>query len=162
MGCGRSKNTGVAEVPLDRLGNESVETFDKAKPKQIITDIDKYYKVYLERRNQLKPLIAERTGLQAFLDEEREKLVELLIKKDSLEKERDPLLLKIWERDADDIYKAFGKFSLDKVTLCNILLNRNKSQIEEIGNVFEKKYGRLLLDFVVNEMTTVIGTILFY
>jgi hypothetical protein len=155
MGCRGSKND-VVELPPDLT--EIKDTTDQ-RPKQIIKDIEKFYKIYLEKKELLKPLIAERSGLQALLDDERERLLGLLAKKDKIAQEREPLLVYTWERDADDIYKAFGKFSLDKGTLISIFMHRSKWQVEEIAKVFQNKYGRSLLDYVISEMTTVIGTL---
>ncbi len=75
-------------------------------------------------------------------------------------KTRQPLMDVTWERDADDIYKAFQKFSTDKTILVKIIPARTYWQIALIGEVFEKKYGMPLLEKVVNELTTLLGSLL--
>mmetsp|Transcript_6253 Transcript_6253/g.5586 ORF Transcript_6253/g.5586 Transcript_6253/m.5586 type:complete len:600 (+) Transcript_6253:141-1940(+) len=146
-------------IETDEFGNEKKEYSDSVKPDIIRKDIQDYYKLYLDKKISLEPLFNEKYGLQAILDEERERLIGLISKKESLLSERDSLLVYTWERDADDIYRAFGKFSLDKTTLVNIIINRTKWQMKLINDCFERKYGRTLLEFIVNEMTTMIGTL---
>lgn len=157
MGCGGSKHGALD--PASEPNLTEIKDATDQRPKQLLKDIDKYYKIYLEKKDILKPLISERTGLQALLDEERERLVTLLATKEKLFQDRAALLQYTWERDADDIYRAFNKFSVDKSMLVSILMNRTKWQIEEIAKAFEKKYGKSLLLFVISEMTTMLGTL---
>ncbi len=86
--------------------------------------------------------------------------MELLGNKEKLMKIRQPLMDITWERDADDIYNAFQKFSTDKSTLVKIIPARAYWQIALISEAFEKKYGMPLLEKVVNELTTLLGSLL--
>ena len=65
-----------------------------------------------------------------------------------------------WERDADEIYNAFQKFTTDKSLLVKIICARTYGQMALIGQVFEEKYGVPLLEKVVNELTTLMGSLL--
>ena len=43
--------------------------------------------------------------------------------------------------------------------MINVIINRTKWQLIAISQAFENKYGRSLLEFVVSEMTTMLGTL---
>ncbi len=157
MGCGKSKDTGTAnQNPLEFTPKEIVDN----RPDALRRDITETYKWYSARRDKIKPLLAEKYGINALIDDEREKLVGILQKKEQLYNERQPFMEKLWERDADDLHKAFQKFSTDKSMLVNILCARTYWQIEEIGKKYQQKYGQSLLERVINEMTTLLGSIL--
>lgn len=155
MGCGKSKNTG-ADDPLDFVPKE----IKNASPDALRRDISEIYKTYLIKREKIKPLLAEKAGIQATIDEERTKLLELLGKKEELDVIRQPLMKQTWERDADEIYNAFKGFTADKSLLVKIICARTYYQIRLIGEVFEEKYGVSLLEKVVNELTTLMGSLL--
>ena len=122
-----------------------------------ITDI---YNDYIEAKKQVIPYLAEKIGIISILDDEREKLLSLLAKQSELSKLRDPLMKYTWERDADDIHRAFSKFSADKALLIGILATRTKWQTHCIAVIFEQKYGTPLLEQVINDMTTLLGKLI--
>ena len=79
---------------------------------------------------------------------------------DDLSAKREPLLKKLYDKDADDIYKAFhksGSLSVDKSLLINTLGTRTKSQIHEIALVLKKKYNVDLLSQVITDLTSITG-----
>jgi hypothetical protein len=157
MGCGGSKSTNVAQQnPHDFTPKEIVDN----RPDKIKKEINELYKIYVAKRDQVKPLLAEKYGVNGLIDEEREKLMPILAKKEELLSTRKPLMEKTWEKDADDIHKAFQKFSTDKSLLVTILCARTYWQINEISKVFEKKYGTSLLEKIVNDLTTLLGSLL--
>lgn len=161
MGCKvshPSDNNDPHDIDLG-YGGTTLENVSEQKPKALIRDIEKIYKAYVERKEQIKPFIFERTGLQSLLEKEREKLMTALAQKEQMKLERDELLKLTWEKDADDIHRAFNFGSLDKGLLISIIMNRSKWQLQLIAEIFELKYGRSLLEFVINEMTTVLGTL---
>ena len=71
-------------------------------------DISASYKVYKEVKEEIKPLLEEKVGLETFINEEREKMLVLSEQKESIDKERNPLMSTVWNVDADDLYKAFN------------------------------------------------------
>lgn len=157
MGCGRSKDTGV-DVPEDFV--PKTLTDKDLRPDKLRREITEIYASYNEKKEQIKPLLTEKHGVEELVEEEREKLVEILQEKEKLDNERKPMMEQIWKKDADDIYSAFGRFSVDKDILVRILAARPKWQILLIGEAFEQKYGIKLLEKVVNELTTLVGTLL--
>jgi hypothetical protein len=70
--------------------------------------------------------------LNSVLEAERAKLEGLLTKKVFLYNQRKPLLEQTWKRDADDIYQAFGSYSVDKMTLVKILATVNSNLAKRI------------------------------
>eukprot|EP01038_Epipyxis_sp_PR26KG_P011047 gene11047-14832_t len=159
MGCGKSKND-VIEANNINAPVEFKEFQDNSKPDVIRKGINDLYKILATRRDAMKPLLAEKYGLNALVEEERALLIERLGVKDALLKTRDPLLAQIWERDAIEINGAFQKYATDKATLVRILCARPKWQIALISSVYEKKYGMTLLEHCVNDLTTLLGKIL--
>jgi uncharacterized protein YukE len=153
MGCSNSKDAGtVSQNPTEFKPKEIVDS----RPDALRRDITATYKNYTTRRDKIKPLLAEKYGVTAIIDDEREKLVAIMLKKDRLAQERAPFMARVWERDADDIYQAFQKFSADKSTIVNILCARTYWQINEIARVFESKYNTPLLEKVVSTMIGVL------
>lgn len=155
MGCGGSKNDIKNQNPLEFVPKEISES----RPDAVRKEITELYKSYVSKRDAIKPLLAEKYGLQALIDDERMKSVALIEKKDTLSQQLQPLLAQTYERDADDIYNAFQKFSADKSILVTILCARTYHQIGEISKVFERKYHVRLIEKVVNELTTVLGSL---
>lgn len=158
MGCTGSKSGAVANPnnPLEFVPKD----IQDARPAQLRKDITEKFKIYVEKRDKLKPLLAEKYGLTAIIDEQREKLIQKLSQKEEIVQQRKKLMDKTWERDADEIFKAFSKFQTDKTVLVNILCARTYWQISEISAIFQKKYQVTLISKVVNELTTVLGTLL--
>eukprot|EP01033_Poteriospumella_lacustris_P001082 gene1082-787_t len=95
-----------------------------------------------------------------MIDGERIGSISRVEEKEKLFNERQPLLDATWEHDADDLNKAFQKFSTDKSVLVTILCARAYWQINEIAKVYERKYNAPLLEKVVNELTTMLGSLL--
>jgi len=97
------------------------------------------YSDYVVLREQIKPLLAEKHGvnyfsltvillnltvhhqLNALLEAERNQLEELLAKKVALDAQRKPLMKETWKKDADDLYQAFNSYTVDKAVLVRIL-----------------------------------------
>lgn len=133
-------------------------------PELLRSEIDEMYRVLQEQKAAIEPLIYEKYGLKALLKEEQLRLMELLAKKGELEEQRRPLMQKCWERDAEEIYKAFkpqpGAFTADKSILISILGTRTKWQIAEIAKILETKYNVNLLEQVINQLTTTMGKIM--
>lgn len=154
MGCTGSK------LPIDESPEaiaDQKEAQDRKKGDHLRKEISEVYRKYEECRNTMKPLIAEKIGLQSMLDDTRENLIELFSKQEELRITRETFMNTTWAQDADDIYRAFGKFSMDKNLLILILINRTNWQIQMINEIFDRKYGTPLLVFIVNEMQTVLG-----
>jgi hypothetical protein len=105
MGCTGSKQQVVENNPLEFKPKDLADS----RPDQIRKDINELYKVYLVKRDKVRPLLAEKYGINSIIDEEREKLMVKLAQKEELMKQRKVFMDKTWERDADDIHKAFTK-----------------------------------------------------
>ncbi len=75
MGCGGSKATAVkGGNPLEFNPKEINEN----RPDQIRREISEVYQRYLVKRDQIKPLLAEKYGINALIEEERVKSNPLL------------------------------------------------------------------------------------
>lgn len=132
----------------------------EGSPDAMRKEITEIFASYKAEMKLVGPLFAQRVGITTMLNEEREKLLILLAKQQTLSTERGPLMEYTWEKDAEDIHRAFSKFSADKALLIGILANRSKWQIACIATVFEKKYGASLLEQVINDMTTLLGKLM--
>lgn len=168
MGCGGSKldkkkRKGKRKKEEDGFNDENGVpiVLTEAKPEQIRRDLNKVYKAINEKRDKLKPemrpVLSERRGLKATIDEERERLVQLLAQKDELLKERDVLMVETWDRDADEVHAAYEK--KDKDALINIFACRAKWQLLEISEVYSSKYGEPIYSRLVTDGQTLIGKI---
>jgi hypothetical protein len=166
MGCaaskgGKKKKKGKGKKDKDakggKKGDKKKSYGKKGSPDALRKEITEIYKNYKSEKKKIDPYLAEKYGIIAVLNEERERLLVLLNKKDALLKQREPLMTYTWEKDADDINRAFSRFSADKAVLIGILATRTKSQIAFIAAAFEKKYKSTLLEHVINDMTTLLG-----
>jgi hypothetical protein len=149
MGCTHGKPP--VEETAESIADQK-EAQDRKKGDHLRKEISEVYRKYEDCRAAMKPLIAEKIGLQSLLDEAKESMVEQLALVEGLRTSRAALMNVTWAQDADDIYRAFGKFSMDKNLLILILINRTNWQIQMINEIFERKYGTPLLVFIVNEM----------
>jgi hypothetical protein len=156
MGCTGSKPDVKSQNPLEFTPKEINDT----RPDAVRREITELYKSYSAKRDRIKPLLAEKYGIQAMIDGERIGSISRVEEKEKLFNERQPLLDATWEHDADDLNKAFQKFSTDKSVLVTILCARAYWQINEIAKVYERKYNAPLLEKVVNELTTMLGSLL--
>lgn len=157
MGCGGSKD-GVknGNNPLEFVPKDIQDT----KPEKLRKEITALYAVYSVNRDRLRPLLAEKYGLTAIIDERREELIPVITRKEEMFNKRQPLMDRTWERDAEDLHKAFQKFSTDKSMLVTILCARTYWQLKAISEVYERKFGQPLLAKVINELTTMLGSLL--
>ncbi len=130
MGCKGSKN--VSEPGADPDVKDAPEREDTSKPDVLRKEITEMYKIYCEKKEEIKPLLGEKAGLSGMLDEEKEKLMTLLSTKEKLLTQQAPLMKATWRQDAEEIYKAFGNFSMDKEKLISIIGSRTKWQLEEM------------------------------
>jgi len=112
-----------------------------------------------DKKKLMMPFLAEKMGVNAMLEEERTKLTDLLAQKEELDKTRARLMDATWEKDAEDINRAFNKKSQDKSVIVSIMANRTLWQARAIAAKYERKTGKVLAETVVNEMTTVLGTL---
>ena len=162
MGCAASntqkKKNGKKGVKKIKEKKKSYGT--EGTPDAMRKELTDIYKGYKEEKKLIDPFVAEKIGVNAILNDEREKLLGLLSKQNDLTKQREPLMEYTWEKDADDIHRAFSKFSADKALLIGILATRTNWQIRCIGEIFEKKYGTPLLAQVINDMTTLLGKLI--
>ena len=158
MGCAASaapkKKKGIHRIKENK-NNDETGSADALRRK--ITDI---YNDCISERKQIIPYLAEKIGIISILDDERERLLSLLVKQTELNELRDPLMKHTWQRDADDIHKAFSKFSADKALIIGILATRTKWQIYCIAEILRQKYGTSLLEQVTNDMTTTLGKLI--
>lgn len=156
MGCGSSKNTGV-ENSIQILGKDAILD---TKPDILRRDINAKYFHYSNLRDKLLPYHSDKYTILYLTSIEKQKWLSLIPKMEQLKNARQPYLDKILEKDADDLYKAFQKFGTDKSVLVFIICARTYDQIGEISKIFERKYGIPLLAKIVNELTTVLGSLL--
>ena len=155
MGCTGSKND-ISEMDGPGAGDTSNMT-----PEDMIRELDKLSKSIKEAKEKMRPSLAEKTGLNLLLQEQQIKLATLMTTKDDYIRQREAAMDKCWDKDADEIAKAFkATTGLDKARLTQILCNRTKWQVELIAAKFEKRSGRPLLQQVLNDMTTTLGTLL--
>lgn len=130
-----------------------------AKPEQIRKEINKTFKAITDKREKLKgqmrPFLAERRGLNAMLQEERDKLTNLLIQHTALETERETLMNYTWERDADEIFRSYE--ARDKAATIAIFANRTRWQLDEIGKIYLKKYGEPVYARLVTDGQKLLG-----
>ena len=168
MGCaasnpkkknGKKGKKGKADA-ADKAEKKKKSYGREGSPDAMRKEISDIYKGYKEEKKKIDPFLAEKIGVTAILNDEREKLLGLLAKQTELSNLREPLMEYTWEKDADDIHRAFSKFSADKALLIGILATRTKWQIGAISEVFEKKYGTPLLEQVINDMTTLLGKLI--
>ena len=124
MGCGPSKGGKKKKKGAKGGKGEKGEKETKKKnygkknsPDALRREITDLYGMYKAEKKLIDPYLAEKFGINAVLNEEREKLLGLLAKQDALIKQREPLMAYTWEKDADDIARAFAKFSADKAVL---------------------------------------------
>lgn len=165
MGCAASnpkkKKNGKKGKADGKKPKEKKKSYGReGSPDAMRKEIADIYKGYKEEKNKLDPFLAEKIGITAILNDEREKLLGLLAKQSELSKQREPLMEYVYEKDAEDIHRAFSKFSADKALLIGILATRTKWQIACIAEVFEAKYGTPLLAQVINDMTTLLGKLI--
>lgn len=110
-----------------------------AKPEQLRKEITKVWKAINEKRDGLKkdikPWLYERRGINAMLEEEKEKLEKLLRQKDELWTQRETLMAYTWNKDADEVFRAYE--TKDKATQIAIFGGRTKWQLEIIGELKE-------------------------
>jgi hypothetical protein len=156
MGCTSSKPEVKNQNPLEFVPKEIKDS----RPDAVRREITELYKSYSAKREYVKPLLAERYGIQAMIDVERNASLPRVEEKERLYAERQPLLDATWEHDADDLNRAFQKFSTDKTILVTILCARAYWQINEIAKVYERKYNTPLLEKVINDLTTMLGSLL--
>lgn len=156
MGCRGSKDGVKGDNPLEFVAKDLKDV----RPDKLRKDITELFAIYTAKRDKMRPLLAEKYGISAFTDEERERLVPLLTEKEKLFSERQPLMDRVWDRDAEELHRAFSKFQTDKSVLVNILCARTYWQIKAIGQVYERKFGHPLLAKVVSDLTTVLGSLL--
>lgn len=143
----------VAKVPKLQRGRKN----SPDAVRKVITELHKRYKAEIAG---FLPYLSEKAGVAATLHDERERLLSLLEKYRILYSERGPLMDQIWERDAADIHHALSKFTADKAALIAILATRTKWQIACIGLVYEKQYGSSLLEQVVSDLTSILGSLM--
>lgn len=105
-----------APISLDVVNTET-------KPEKIRKEINKIYKVITDKRDklkvQLRPFLAERRGIMTMLDEEKDRLTNLLEEKANLETEKERLLEIMYVKDVDEIYRCYE--TKDKPGLVNII-----------------------------------------
>ena len=167
MGCGSSSDTGTKKGKKGKKGKNGKAKGSKAKqqddeedpdfqplevvatdakPEQLKKEINKTFKAMTEKRDKLKtalkPFLAERRGLNAALDEEKEKLVTLLEEKQRLEEERESMMEQCWDTDADEIRKAYDQ--KDKGGMISVICNRTRWQLDLISERYEEKYGEVM------------------
>jgi hypothetical protein len=99
----------------------------------------------------MRPALAEKTGLNMLLEEEQKKLMGLMATKEEFMKQRAVAMDRCWERDCDEIVKAFKSSTTNKDVLVKILSNRTKWQVEAIAAIYQKKTGKTLLASVLND-----------
>lgn len=165
MGCTASapkkKKTGKKGKPEAKKDKVLKKSYGReGSPDAMRKEITDIFGLYKAQKKLIGPLLAQKVGITAILNEEREKLLGLLAKQQTLSIEREPLMEYTWEKDADDVHRAFSKFSADKALLIGILANRTKWQLACIAVVFERKYGASLLEQVINDMTTLLGKLM--
>lgn len=167
MGCAASTKK---KQPKQILKKKKVKLIEEKVPKikhgrknspdairKVITDL---YKRYQTEIKGFLPHLSERVGVEATLHDERAKLLILLEKYRILFIERAPLMDQTWEKDADEIHRALSKFTADKAALIAILATRTKYQIACIASVYERKYGSSLLEQVVGDITSLLGSLM--
>jgi hypothetical protein len=130
-----------------------------AKPEQLRKDINKIYKAITEKREklktQLRPFLAERRGINAMLEEEKERLLQLLEEKGKLEQEKAQLMEMTWNKDADEVYRCYE--AKDKPGLVNVLACRTRYQLEQICRIYNEKYGEELHIRLASEGQRLLG-----
>ena len=157
----KKKKTKKGDKDDKSKGKKKAKNYGKeGTPEALRKEIDDVYKEYKDDKKSIEPLYYEKVGLTALLNEEREKLLGLLAVQEKLKKEREPLMTKCWEVDADEIRRAFTKnITSDKTLLVSVMACRTKWQLLRISEIYEKKYGMSLLQQLVNDLTTFIGGI---
>lgn len=149
----KSRNNGDTE-------DEEVSLIDMdAKPDVLRKQISKLAKTIAEKREkikpQVKPMLAERRGLQSMLEHEREKLMKFVEQKTELEGERLALMSTCWNEDADELYECLESRKLEDLVL--ICATRTKWQLVEISTIFFEKYHDTLQSRLVTENQYIIG-----
>jgi hypothetical protein len=154
MGCTQSKND-ISE--MEGVGQSDTSNMT---PEDMIKELDRLSKAIRDLKEKMRPALAEKTGLNLLLEEKQRELMGLMSTKEEFMKQRAVAMEKCWERDADEVVKAFKSSPTNKETLVKILTNRTKWQVELIAAKYEKKTGKPLLAMVLNDMTTALGSLL--
>jgi len=156
MGCTNSKND---TSEMDGVG---VTDTSNMTPEEIIKELDRLSKSIRDLKENMRPALAEKTGLNMLREEEQKKLMALMATQEEFKKQRASAMEKSWDRDADELIKAFKASPTNKETLVKILTFRTKWQVELIGAAYKKKSGKDLLESVLNDssMQTTLGSLL--
>jgi hypothetical protein len=103
MGCaaskgGKKKKKGQngKDAKGGKKGDKKKSYGKKGSPDALRKEISEIYKVYKSEKKKIDPYLAEKHGVIAVLNEERERLLVLLNKKDALIKQREPLMAYTW------------------------------------------------------------------
>jgi len=160
MGVKFSKKKTTKKGKDDKKKAKKKDYGKPGTPEALRKEITDIYEEFKGDKKMIEPLYYEKVGLTSMLNEEREKLLNLLAVMEKLKKDRDPLMTACWEADADEIRRAFTKnLQTDKSLLVNVMACRTKWQLIHISEIYEKKYGLSLLQQLVNDLTTFIGGI---
>jgi hypothetical protein len=156
---GVKKFKSKADKITDEDDDDDVAVISDKKPEVLRKEIAKIAKDIAEKRDKSKAsthlLLNEKRGLEIILEKERNKLAKLAEQKTALEFERSELMLACWNADADDLYRAFEKREKKEYVL--ILTTRTNWQLQEIGKMFESKYGESLQTRLVTDGQRVLG-----
>ena len=160
MGATNSKKKGQKKGGKDDTKSKGKKEYGgRGTPEALRNEINDLANVYKKDKDAIKPLYYEKVGLQNMLNGERERLMGLLAVLEQLKNEREPLMTKCWEVDAEEIRRAFTKnITSDKTLLVSVMACRTKWQLGKISEIYEKKYGMTLLSQIVNHLTTFLGS----
>ena len=160
MGATNSKKKGHKKGSKDDTKSKGKKEYGgRGTPDALRNEICDLAEEYKTDKDAIKPLHYEKVGLTNMLNDERERLLGLLAVLEQLKLEREPLMTKCWEVDAEEIRRAFTKsMSSDKTLLVSVMACRTKWQLGEISKIYEQKYGMTLLTQIVNHLTTFLGS----
>ena len=133
MGVKFSKKKAPKKGKGDKDDKKKAKKKDYGKagtPEALRKEITDVYDEFKGDKKMIEPLYYEKVGLTTMLNEEREKLLNLLAVMEKLKKDREPLMTACWEADADEIRRAFTKnLQTDKTMLVNVMACRTKWQV---------------------------------
>lgn len=151
MGCGGSKAKKKSDVA--QVDEEEIEIAYKGG-----SEVKKRVHTIMALKTRLQRAVFEKCGVEAHIEESREKLTKL---SEGLVKAKESyqfLLNYAMERDADELFRALtSSSSADKRVLIDVLTARTRWQLGLITEAYERKHHVPLLKIIKDNLRTSIG-----
>jgi hypothetical protein len=162
MGCANTKvPSEYPDVILSQERNIQM-TLPQEEPIEPIVSIEETQDILnhlLVKREEYQILTYEKYGVQRTLDVYQEKLCQIISDQNNSKIKYQGLLLRVVERDVDNVYRALTSQQVEKRVLIDILTARPKWHIAMIADSYEKQYNVQLFRQIRENLTTQFGKI---